>query len=90
MGAVIAGKREKDRAVSDGTLSVRQVVEKCSKRMGKEMKTVRLIYPQWQGADIVRLVPEVKDPADAAAGNTIWGPWLAWIFLAPGSRWGRR
>ncbi len=36
--------------------------------MGKEMKTVRLIYPQWQGADIVRLVPEVKDPADAARG----------------------
>lgn len=81
MGAVIAGKREKDRAVSDGTLSVRQVVEKCSKRMGKEMKTVRLIYPQWQGADIVRLVPEVKDPADAARGYYLGARLLD--FLAP-------
>ena len=44
--------------------------------MGKEMKTVRLIYPQWQGADIVRLVPEVKDPADAARGYYLG----AWIF----------
>lgn len=42
------------------------------------MKTVRLIYPQWQGADIVRLVPEVKDPA-VLRGDTIWGPGC-WIF----------
>ena len=49
--------------------------------MGKEMKTVRLIYPQWQGADIVRLVPEVKDPADAARGYYLGARLLD--FLAP-------
>ena len=55
--------------------------------MGKEMKTVRLIYPQWQGADIVRLVPEVKDPADAARGYYLGARLLD--FLAPAAR-GRR
>ena len=45
------------------------------------MKTVRLIYPQWQGADIVRLVPEVKDPADAARGYYLGARLLD--FLAP-------
>ena len=30
------------------------------------MKTIRLLYPQWQGGDIARWIPEVSDPARAA------------------------
>lgn len=45
------------------------------------MKTVRLIYPQWQGADIVRLVPEVERPDDAARGYWLGAHLLE--FLAP-------
>lgn len=32
------------------------------------MNTIRLIYPQWQGGDIARWIPEVEDPARAARG----------------------
>lgn len=30
-----------------------------------EKNTVRLIYPQWQGASVVSLIPEIKDPPTA-------------------------
>lgn len=33
--------------------------------MKKETKTIRLIYPQWQGANIVKLITEVENPDDA-------------------------
>lgn len=36
--------------------------------MEKKTKTIRLIYPQWQGASIVPLIPEVKNPDDASRG----------------------
>lgn len=34
--------------------------------MEEEKSTVRLVYPQWQGGDVVRLLPEVECPEDAA------------------------
>lgn len=32
------------------------------------MKTIRMIYPQWQGASISAWIPEVKNPDDASRG----------------------
>ena len=37
-------------------------------KMKKETKTIRLIYPQWQGANIVKLITEVENPNDASRG----------------------
>ncbi len=45
------------------------------------MKTLRLIFPQWQGADIARWVPEVKNPVDSAQGYALGARLLN--FLAP-------
>lgn len=46
------------------------------------MKTIRLIYPQWQGAKITHLIPELKDtPADASRGYYLGAQLLN--YLAP-------
>lgn len=47
------------------------------------MKTIRLIYPQWQGADIAGWIPEVKNPEDASRGYYLGAQLLQ--FLAPDS-----
>ncbi len=44
-------------------------------------KTIRLIYPQWQGGDITRWIPEISDPALAARGYFLGAQLLD--FLAP-------
>ena len=36
--------------------------------MEKKTKTIRLIYPQWQGANIVNLITELENPNDASRG----------------------
>ena len=36
------------------------------------MKTIRLIYPQWQGGDIARWIPELT-PDDGAGGCYLRG-----------------
>lgn len=36
--------------------------------MENQMKTIRLIYPQWQGGDIAKWITEVKDPQQASRG----------------------
>ena len=46
-------------------------------------KTIRLIYPQWQGAEITRWIPEIED-ADVAARGYYLGAQLL-EFLAPQS-----
>ena len=51
--------------------------------MEKKTKTTRLIYPQWQGASIVPLIPEVKNPDDASRGYFLGAQLLN--FLAPDS-----
>ena len=51
--------------------------------MEKKTKTIRLIYPQWQGASIVPLIPEVKNPDDASRGYFLGAQLLN--FLAPDS-----
>lgn len=45
------------------------------------MKTIRLVYPQWQGGDIVRWITEIEDPAVAARGYYLGAQLLN--FLAP-------
>ena len=49
--------------------------------MKKETKTIRLIYPQWQGANIVNLITEVENPNDASRGYLLGAQLLN--FLAP-------
>lgn len=44
-------------------------------------KTVRLIYPQWQGASVASLIPEIKDPNEASKGYYLGARLLD--FLAP-------
>ena len=44
-------------------------------------ETIRLIYPQWQGGDITRWIPEISDPALAARGYYLGAQLLD--FLAP-------
>lgn len=48
------------------------------------MKTIRLIYPQWQGGDITRWIPEISDPGLAARGYFLGAQILD--FLAPGQK----
>ena len=47
-----------------------------------ENKTIRLIYPQWQGADIARWIPELA-PEEASRGYYLGSMLLE--FLAPKS-----
>lgn len=45
------------------------------------MKTIRLIYPQWQGGDIARWIPEIDDRARSARGYWLGAQLLN--FLVP-------
>ncbi len=45
------------------------------------MKTIRLIYPQWQGGDIAQWITEVPNPNDASRGYYLGAQLLN--FLAP-------
>lgn len=49
--------------------------------MREELKTLRLVYPQWQGGDIARWIPEIPDPAESARGYVLGSMLLD--FLAP-------
>lgn len=51
--------------------------------MENKTKTIRLIYPQWQGGDIARWITEVKDPEEASRGYYLGAQLLN--FLAPDS-----
>lgn len=44
-------------------------------------KTIRLVYPQWQGGDITRWITEVSDPEEASRGYVLGSQLLE--FLAP-------
>lgn len=44
-------------------------------------KTIRLVYPQWQGGDIVHWITEIPDPNDASRGYYLGAQLLN--FLAP-------
>jgi len=39
--------------------------------MGNERKTIRLVYPQWQGGDIARWISEIKDSEEASRGYVL-------------------
>lgn len=45
------------------------------------MKTIRLIYPQWQGAKITHWIPEIQDPEEASRGYYLGAQLLN--FLTP-------
>lgn len=45
------------------------------------MKTIRLIYPQWQGAKITHWIPEIEDSEEASRGYYLGAQLLN--FLAP-------
>ena len=47
------------------------------------MKTIRLIYPQWQGGDIAKWITEVPNPDDASRGYYLGAQLLN--FLTPDS-----
>ena len=51
--------------------------------MENKNKTIRLIYPQWQGGDIARWITEVNDPEEASRGYVLGAQLLN--FLAPDS-----
>ena len=52
-----------------------------NQRMENKEKTIRLVYPQWQGGDIARLITEVNDPEEASKGYVLGAQLLD--FLAP-------
>ena len=49
--------------------------------MEKQSKTIRLVYPQWQGGNIAQWITEVKDPEQASRGYYLGAQLLN--FLAP-------
>lgn len=51
--------------------------------MENQTKTIRLLYPQWQGGNIARWITEVNDPALASRGYFLGAQLLN--FLAPDS-----
>ena len=54
-----------------------------NQNMEKKTSTIRLIYPQWQGGDIARWIPEIKNTDDASRGYFLGAQLLN--FLAPDS-----
>lgn len=63
---------------------MRYRVSKIDILNGFMAKTIRLIYPQWQGAEITRWIPEVKRPEEAARGYYLGAQILN--MLAPASK----
>lgn len=53
------------------------------KNMEKKDKTIRLVYPQWQGGHIAAFIPEIKDTTAASQGYVLGAQLLN--FLAPSS-----
>lgn len=49
--------------------------------MENQNKTIRLVYPQWQGGNIAQWITEVKDPEQASRGYYLGAQLLN--FLAP-------
>ena len=83
VGALLAGVDRKITARMQGRRgpSVLQPFWDVEKLLKKETKTIRLIYPQWQGANIVNLITEVENPNDASRGYLLGAQLLN--FLAP-------
>ena len=48
-----------------------------------QVKTIRLVYPQWQGGNVAQWITEVKDPEQASRGYYLGARLLN--FLAPNS-----
>lgn len=69
-------------AVLCGSLSLGTTAHTAEKSTNNsDMKTIRLIYPQWQGGEIARWIPEIADGATAARGYYLGAQLLD--FLAP-------
>ena len=52
-----------------------------NKNMENQVKTIRLVYPQWQGGNVAQWITEVKDPEQASRGYYLGAQLLN--FLAP-------
>lgn len=64
-----------------GTLFPAKAQKNVSEMDNQSTKTIRLVYPQWQGGDIAHWITEVKDPEQAARGYYLGAQLLN--FLAP-------
>ena len=53
------------------------------KNMERKEKTIRLVYPQWQGGHVDVFIPEIKDTTAASQGYVLGAQLLN--FLAPAS-----
>lgn len=70
-------------ALAIGSMAVYAQQTISEKNMENQTKTIRLIYPQWQGGDIAHWIKEVKDPEQASRGYYLGAQLLN--FLAPNS-----
>ena len=66
-----------------GTLFSGKAQNNVSTMDNQRTKTIRLVYPQWQGGDIAHWITEVKDPEQASRGYYLGAQLLN--FLAPDS-----
>ena len=66
-----------------GTLFPAKAQKNVSEMDNQSTKTIRLVYPQWQGGDIAHWITEVKDPEQASRGYYLGAQLLN--FLAPDS-----
>ena len=64
-----------------GTLFPAKAQKNVSEMDNQSTKTIRLVYPQWQGGDIAHWITEVKDPEQASRGYYLGAQLLN--FLAP-------
>lgn len=69
-----------------GGISLLAVAQRDASSVGNAFgkKTIRLIYPQWQGGDVIQWIPEVTDPEEASRGYYLGAHLLN--FLAPASK----
>ena len=63
------------------TSNAQKAVLTNQESMEKKATTIRLIYPQWQGASIAQLIPEIENQDDASRGYFLGAGLLN--FLAP-------
>ena len=66
-----------------GTLFPAKAQKNVSEMDNQSTKTIRLVYPQWQGGDIAHWITEVKDPEQASRGYYLGAQLLN--FLVPDS-----
>ncbi len=54
--------------------------------MERKEKTIRLVYPQWQGGHVHALIPEMKDTTAASQGYVLGAQLLNFLLLPQATR----